>query len=264
VSERVQQVGWNACVVVNDERVVMGLLRADQLAGDPMHSVEHAMRPGPSTFRPNVAITEMAEYMARHNLESSPVTTSDGRLVGLLVRTDAERVALEQKPAPLAADERSSAMSDAQPHYREPGWFTRNVFNRAVRGLTSAGISVLGSRVLEVRGRRSGQPQRIPVNLLTLDGGSYLVSARGEGQWVRNVRAADGQLDLLVGRRREHWQARELSDDDKVPVLRGYLRRWKSEVGVFFEGVGPDSTDEEMRGIAHKHPAFALTRRTDQ
>jgi deazaflavin-dependent oxidoreductase (nitroreductase family) len=265
VSERVQQAGWNACVVVNDERGVMGLLRADQLAGDPMQSVEHAMRPGPSTFRPNVAITEMADYMAKHKLESSPVTTSDGRLVGLLVRTDAERAALELKPPDAtAADERSSVMADAQPHYREPGWFTRNVFNRAVRALTSAGISVLGSRVLEVRGRRSGQPQRIPVNLLTLDGGSYLVSARGEGHWVRNVRAADGQLDLLVGRRREHWQARELSDDDKVPVLRAYLRRWKSEVGVFFEGIGPDSSDEEIRGIAHKHPAFALTRRPDQ
>ena len=75
-------------------------------------------------------------------------------------------------------------MADAQPHYREPGWFTRNVFNRAVRGLTSAGVSVMGSRVLEVRGRKSGQPQRIPVNLLTLDGSDYLVSARGEGQWV--------------------------------------------------------------------------------
>ncbi|HWC39415.1 MAG TPA: nitroreductase family deazaflavin-dependent oxidoreductase [Acidimicrobiales bacterium] len=155
-------------------------------------------------------------------------------------------------------------MSDAQPHYREPGWFTRNVFNRVVRWLTSAGISLLGSRVLEVRGRRSGQPQRTPVNLLTFDGGDYLVSARGEGQWVRNVRAADGQLDLLVGRRREHWQARELSDDDKVPILRAYLRRWKTEVGVFFEGVGPDSSDDEIRAIAPRHPAFALTKRSDQ
>jgi deazaflavin-dependent oxidoreductase (nitroreductase family) len=155
-------------------------------------------------------------------------------------------------------------MSDAQPHYREPGWFTRNVFNRAVRGLTRAGISVLGSRVLEVRGRRSGRPQRTPVNLLTLDGRDYLVSARGEGQWVRNVRAADGQLDLVVGSRRQHFQARELSDDEKVPVLRAYLRRWKAEVGVFFEGVGPDSSDEEIRAIAHKHPAFVLTKRPGQ
>jgi deazaflavin-dependent oxidoreductase (nitroreductase family) len=262
VSARVHQAGWNACVVVNDARVVMGLLRADELAGDPTRRIENAMRPGPSTFRPYVGITEMAGYMATHKLENSPVTTSDGRLVGLLVRTDAERAARELEPA--ATDERSTAMSEAKPHYREPGWFTRNVFNRIVRGLTSAGISLLGSRVLEVRGRQSGEPRRTPVNLLTFDGDEYLVSARGEGQWVRNVRAADGQLDLLVGRRRTHYQGRELSDDEKVPVLRAYLRRWKSEVGVFFEGVGPDSSDEEIRAIAHKHPAFALSKRSDQ
>ena len=155
-------------------------------------------------------------------------------------------------------------MSETRPHYRQPGWFTRNVFNRLVRGLTSAGISVMGSRVLEVRGRRSGQPQRVPVNLLTLDGRKYLVSARGEGQWVRNVRAASGQLDLLVGRRREHWQARELALDEKVPVVRAYLERWKAEVGMFFEGVGPRSSDEEIRAIGDKHPAFELTRRDDK
>ncbi len=88
-------------MVVNNERVVMGLLRADQFGGDPMRSIEHAMRPGPSTFRPNVAITEMADYMTEHNLESSPVTTSDGRLVGLLMRSDAERAALELKQDPI-------------------------------------------------------------------------------------------------------------------------------------------------------------------
>lgn len=93
VSHRVQQAGWNACVVVNDERVVMGLLRVDELAGDPARRIERAMRPGPSTFRPHVAITEMAQYMADHDLDSSPVTTSDGRLVGLLRRADAEHAA---------------------------------------------------------------------------------------------------------------------------------------------------------------------------
>ena len=95
VSQRVREAGWNACVVVNRERIVMGLLRAEQLGGDPTHSIREAMRPGPSTFRPHVAITEMAEYMRAHKLENSPVTTSDGRLVGLLVREDAERAARE-------------------------------------------------------------------------------------------------------------------------------------------------------------------------
>jgi hypothetical protein len=61
-------------------------------------------------------------------------------------------------------------------HYRRPGWFTRNVFNKSVAGLTRMGVSVLGSRVLEVRGRRSGVARRTPVNLLTLNGSEYLVA----------------------------------------------------------------------------------------
>jgi deazaflavin-dependent oxidoreductase (nitroreductase family) len=149
--------------------------------------------------------------------------------------------------------------AEPTPHYRRPGWFTRNVFNRAVAALTRLGISVWGSRVLEVPGRTSGQPRRTPVNLLTLDGRYYLVAPRGEAQWVRNVRANQGHLDLLLGRRRTHWVARELSDDEKIPVLRAYLRRWKAEVGVFFDGVGPDSPDEELRRIAPRHPVFVLT-----
>jgi deazaflavin-dependent oxidoreductase (nitroreductase family) len=149
--------------------------------------------------------------------------------------------------------------AEPTPHYRRPGWFTRNIFNRAVAALTRLGISVWGSRVLEVPGRTSGQPRRTPVNLLTLDGRYYLVSPRGEGQWVRNVRANQGRLDLLVGRHRTHWVARELSDDEKIDVLRAYLRRWKAEVGVFFEGVGPDSPEEELRRIAPRHPVFELT-----
>src|SRR4051812_30335068 len=103
-----------------------------------------------------------------------------------------------------------------QTHYRRPGWFTRNVFNRLVARLTRMGVSVWGSRVLEVPGRKSGTPQRVPVNLLAHAGGRYLVSVRGEGQWVRNVRANDGRLDLLVGRRRTHHVARELTDAEKV------------------------------------------------
>ncbi len=144
------------------------------------------------------------------------------------------------------------------PHYRQPGWLTKNVFNRAVALLTRLGMSVWGSRVLEVPGRSSGVPRRTPVNLLTLDGHRYLVSPRGEGQWVRNVRANDGRLDLLLGRKRTHWVARELADDEKIDVLRNYLRRWKAEVGVFFDGVGPDSSDDELRRIAPDHPAFEL------
>jgi deazaflavin-dependent oxidoreductase (nitroreductase family) len=144
------------------------------------------------------------------------------------------------------------------PHYRQPGWFTRNVFNRAVEGLTRLGVSVWGSRILEVPGRKTGEPRRNPVNLLTYEGRQYLVAPRGTTQWVRNVRANGGRLDLLVGKRRTHHLATELADADKVDVLRAYLAKWKAEVGVFFDGVGGDSSDDEVRAIAPKHPVFLL------
>jgi Mg/Co/Ni transporter MgtE len=80
--------GWDACVVVNDERIVFGLLRAHELEGDPAVRVEEAMRPAPSTFRPHVSIEEMARFLSDHDIAGSPITTSDGRLVGLLRRED--------------------------------------------------------------------------------------------------------------------------------------------------------------------------------
>jgi deazaflavin-dependent oxidoreductase (nitroreductase family) len=147
------------------------------------------------------------------------------------------------------------AMSD---RYVHPGWFTRNVFNRLVAALTRLGVSVLGSRVLEVRGRTSGEPRRTPVNLLTFEGGRYLVAPRGQAQWVRNLRASGGEGALLLGRRRETFAATELEDDEKPPLLRAYLKRWKLEIGVFFQGVGPDSPDEELRRIAPGYPVFRL------
>lgn len=148
-------------------------------------------------------------------------------------------------------------MSGAR-HYRRPGWFTVNVFNRLVAGLTRAGVSVAGSRVLEVAGRRTGERRRTPVNLLTLRGEGYLVAPRGHTQWVRNLRAA-GRGRLLVGRRVEPFVAVELGDEEKIEVLREYLRRWKWEVGAFFEGVGPDSTDDALRSVAPDHPVFRVT-----
>jgi deazaflavin-dependent oxidoreductase (nitroreductase family) len=143
-------------------------------------------------------------------------------------------------------------------HYRRPGWFTRHVFNAAVVGLTRLGISVWGSRLLEVPGRKTGQPRQVPVNLLTIDHQQYLVAPRGEAEWVRNVRANDGRLTLIVGRHRDDRVGTEVADADKPPVLRAYLRRWKAEVGVFFEGVGPDSSDEQLAAIAPRHPVFVL------
>jgi deazaflavin-dependent oxidoreductase (nitroreductase family) len=141
--------------------------------------------------------------------------------------------------------------------YVVPNWFTRNVFNRIVVGLTRLGISVWGSRVLEVRGRKSGEPHQVPVNLLTVEGTRYLVAPRGHTQWVRNLRVA-GEGRLLLGRRHERFAASEIADTDKEPILRSYLKRWKWEVGVFFGGVDADSPSEELRRIAPDHPIFRI------
>jgi deazaflavin-dependent oxidoreductase (nitroreductase family) len=147
--------------------------------------------------------------------------------------------------------------------YQRPGWFTTHVFNRLVAGLTRMGISVLGSRVLEVPGRKTGEPRRTPVNLLEYEGARYLVAPRGHTQWVRNLRAS-GEGKLWLGRRAEPFAAVELADELKPPLLRAYLQRWKAEVGVFFGGVGPDSSDEELRRIAPDHPVFRLSQPRDR
>jgi deazaflavin-dependent oxidoreductase (nitroreductase family) len=142
--------------------------------------------------------------------------------------------------------------------YLEPDWFTVNVFNRAVRRLTLMGVSVWGSRELRVRGRTTGEWRATPVNLLTVDGERYLVAPRGATQWVRNIRVAGGG-ELRVGRRVEQFTIAELPDTDKQPILREYLRRWKFEVGRFFEGLdASDASDAQLADIAPGFPVFRI------
>src|SRR5471030_2215822 len=130
----------------------------------------------------------------------------------------------------------------------EPGWFTRHVFNRLVRGFTSMGVSVWGSRTLWVRGRTSGEWRSTPVNLLSYDGEHFLVAPRGVTQWVRNLRASKNG-ELRVGRKVQAFRATELDDSEKTEVLRAYLKRWKVEVGVFFDGVSATSSVAELDRI---------------
>lgn len=143
------------------------------------------------------------------------------------------------------------------PRYLAPDFLTRRVLNPVMRGLTRVGISVLGSRELRVRGRASGEWRATPVNLLTLEGQRYLVAPRGTTQWVRNIRAAGGG-ELRLGRRTEAFQAVEVADADKAPILREYLRRWKFEVGKFFPDLGDNPADEQMNAIADGFPVFRV------
>ncbi len=147
-------------------------------------------------------------------------------------------------------------MSD---RYLKPDWFTQHVFNPTVLGLTRVGVSVYGSRILAVRGRKSGEWRTTPVNLLEFRGERYLVAPRGVTEWVRNIRVSGGG-ELRLGNRHEAIRVTEVSDEDKVEVLRHYLGKWKWEVGQFFEGVGPEASEADIARIAPKHPAFLINR----
>jgi deazaflavin-dependent oxidoreductase (nitroreductase family) len=149
-------------------------------------------------------------------------------------------------------------MQASTARYVAPGWFTRRVFNPVIAILTRLGVSLAGSRVLAVRGRRSGEWRHTVVNVLTHDGERYLVAPRGTTQWVRNLRAS-GTGTLRVGRRVEDVEAIELADGEKGPILRAYVDRWGWEVGAFFEGVDKDATDEQLATLAPDFPAFRLS-----
>jgi deazaflavin-dependent oxidoreductase (nitroreductase family) len=141
--------------------------------------------------------------------------------------------------------------------YLQPDKLTRAVFNPLVAWLTRRGLSVRGSRVLEVPGRKSGLLRTTPVNLLTYKNDRYLVAPRGTTEWVRNVRVAGG-CTLRVGRRSERVHLIEIADSDKPEILRAYLALWKFEVGQFFDGVGPDAPTEVLFEIAPGYPVFRL------
>jgi len=142
-------------------------------------------------------------------------------------------------------------------YYRKPGWITNHISNPIVAVLTRMGVSVWGSRILRVRGRTSGEWRSQPVNLLTFEGKRYLVAPRGLTQWVRNIRVS-GEGELLLGAKVERFRAVEIPDAAKLPVLRAYLKIWKAEVGVFFQGVDAGSSAEDLGRIAPDHPVFRV------
>ena len=145
----------------------------------------------------------------------------------------------------------------AAARYVRPGRATA-LFNSVVAGFTRMGLSIWGSRILGVRGRTSGEMRTTPVNLLTVDGVRYLVAPRGVTQWVRNIRVA-GEAELRLGRKVEPIRVTELTEAEKPAILRAYLRRWKFEVGVFFDGVNADAPAARLLEIAPGYPVFRIT-----
>ena len=91
VREHVRAAGWDTCIVVNEQRVVLGRLGRKALASDDDVPIEEAMTPGPTTVRPSIGVDALLERMRSRNLTSYVVTTPDGRLVGLVRRDELER-----------------------------------------------------------------------------------------------------------------------------------------------------------------------------
>jgi deazaflavin-dependent oxidoreductase (nitroreductase family) len=163
-----------------------------------------------------------------------------------------ENIALATKEASMRP-----TSSDGNPaRYARPTRADR-LTARLLRALVRVGIGPWGARELRVPGRRSGLARSTVVNVLKSGDARYLVAPRGNTEWVRNLRAA-GHAELRLGRRTERFEAVELPDADKAPVIQAYLGRWAFEVGRFFEGLGKSPTIDEVNNVAGSFPVFRV------
>ena len=127
--------------------------------------------------------------------------------------------------------------------YLKPPWFTARIFNPIAM---ATGIS--NTETLTVTKRGSRQPQKIPVVTVDVGGTKYLVSTRGESQWVKNLRA-NPQVSLTAKAGTTKYTAREIPEADRQPILTAY----REKAGKVVEGY--------FRKLPHEsdHPVFALT-----
>lgn len=144
----------------------------------------------------------------------------------------------------------------SSPRYARPDWMTR-AFNHLPFALSRLGIAFFGSRILAVRGRKSGAWRTTPVNVLVHGGTRYLIAPRGDTEWVRNLRVAGGG-ELRLGSRAETFRASELPDSAKPALLRAYLARWGWQVKPFFPGLSARSDDATLLSAAPGYPTFRL------
>ena len=141
-------------------------------------------------------------------------------------------------------------------HYNKPGWATKHVMNPAIELATKMGLSMRGSRVLAVQGRKSGKWYTTPVNPLAFEGERYLVAPRGETGWVKNIRVSKTGI-LRLGRKSEPIAVEEVADEQKLPILREYLKHWAMETASMF-GLPKEPTDEQIAAIVSRHPVFRI------
>lgn len=129
-------------------------------------------------------------------------------------------------------------------------------FSKLFALLITLGVGLPHSYVLEVRGRKSGRLYSTPVNVLSRDGRRFLVAGRGHTQWVRNA-VASGTVSLKKGLRREEFQVRAASDEEKPEILKAYLDRFKLTVQRYFP-IAAGSPAESFRPLTARYPVFEL------
>jgi hypothetical protein len=126
--------------------------------------------------------------------------------------------------------------------YRKPNAFARKVFNPlAMR------FNISGTEALAVRRRKSGGTQRVPLIRVEVGGHDYLVSPRGESDWVKNLRAA-GEAELEGKDAKRRVRAVEIPVEERPPILEAYQAKAGRAVASHFKAL-PDPAD---------HPVFRV------
>ncbi len=128
--------------------------------------------------------------------------------------------------------------------YLKPSVFITKGFNKLAM---ATGLS--GTQVLECKRRSNGDPQKIPVLPIEVSGRRYLVSVRGEAQWVRNVRA-DPTIALTGKSGRATYRAEEVPVAQSKQIIEAYREQAGKSVDAMYWKKLPDDAD---------HPVFELT-----
>jgi deazaflavin-dependent oxidoreductase (nitroreductase family) len=153
-----------------------------------------------------------------------------------------------------------SARTDYRP---TAAWYQR--LNRLGVLLTSVGLAPRDAVTLQVRGRTSGKPRRIPILRTRYRGDDYLVALAGEAQWVRNVRAADGEA-VIRRRKTQRVRLEELAPADRPEIIAEYLRAGRQRSGDeahakqarFYFGLDPNPSLDDIRAIVEHYPVFRV------
>jgi hypothetical protein len=147
-------------------------------------------------------------------------------------------------------------------------WFYRggrpnrvaSVLNRCTATVYALGIAPNFLVTLEVVGRRSGRVLSLPLVMVVVEGERYLVSMLGDQvEWVRNVRAAGGNVTLRHGRR-EAVRLQEVAAERRAPLLKAYLKRAAGARPHL--PIHKDAPLSEFEQVSSRFPVFRVVSRS--